>query len=77
MKKVALVGEAIFGFIITYLSVLAALAVLPTFLGVVINIYSGNHQNIGTLITFLVCASVLSSSMIIKHFKSINIIPAK
>ncbi len=77
MKKAILVGEAIFGFFITYLSVLAALAILPTFLGVIINIYSGNHQNIGTLITFLVCAGVLSSSMIYKHFKSLDIISVK
>ncbi|RXJ04325.1 hypothetical protein DS745_02775 [Anaerobacillus alkaliphilus] len=77
MRKISLVVEGIIAFIISYLSIFAALAVLPSFLGVIVNIYGGNYQNAGTLFTFLVCAAVLSSNFIIKHLRSLNIIPAK
>jgi hypothetical protein len=77
MKNLVLVFEAIFAFIISYLSVFAALTVLPSFMGVLVNIFSGDFQNAGTLFSYLVCAVVLSSSMIYKHLKSVNIIEVK
>lgn len=77
MRKMSLVIEGIFSFVVSYLSVFAALTVLPSFLGVILNIYAGNFQNLGTLITFLVCATVISSSFIVRHLRSLNIIPAK
>lgn len=74
MKKLLLVLEGIFAFIISYLSLFAALAVLPSTLGVMINLYYGNLQNAGTMFSFVVCAVVLSSSMIVKHLKKLGII---
>ncbi len=77
MRKISLVVEGIFGFLISYLSIFAALAVLPSFLGVVVNLYGGNFQNAGTLFAFLVCAAVISANFIINHLRSLNIIQAK
>lgn len=77
MEKLVLAVEGFYAFIVTYITVFAALAVLPSFLGVVVNLYSGNFQNVGTLFSMLVCAVVLSSSMIYKHLVSLNIIEVK
>lgn len=77
MRKLGLVVEGMFGFIIVYLSIFATLAILPSFLGVIVNIFAGNMQNAGILFSFLVCAVVLSSSFIVRHLRSLNIIPSK
>ncbi|QOY35496.1 hypothetical protein AWH56_022875 [Anaerobacillus isosaccharinicus] len=77
MRNIKLVVEGIFAFIISYLSIFAALIVLPSSLGFAINLFAGNLQNAGILFSVIVCAAVLSSSFIIKHLRSLNIIPAK
>ncbi|MCT8138370.1 hypothetical protein H1D32_11775 [Anaerobacillus sp. CMMVII] len=77
MRIVNLVGKALLGFMVTYLSIFAALIVLPSFLGVLVNLYAGDFQNAGTLFSVLVCAAVLSSNFIMKHLRSLNIIPVK
>jgi hypothetical protein len=77
MRKVSLVFEGIFTFLISYLSVFAALIVLPSSLGLFVNLYAGNFQNVGTLFSVVVCAVALSSSFIVKHLRSLNIIAAK
>lgn len=77
MRNFRLVVEGVIGFIVVYLSIFAALTILPSFLGVIINIFAGNFQNAGTLFSFLVCAGVLSSNFILRHLRSLNIIPSK
>ncbi|QOY35497.1 hypothetical protein AWH56_022880 [Anaerobacillus isosaccharinicus] len=74
MRNVKLAVEGIFAFMISYFSIFAALIILPSFLGLAINLLAGNLQNVGTLFSVIVCAGVLSSSFIVKHLRSLNII---
>lgn len=77
MKKLLLVGEAIIEFIITYASIVAGIIVLPLFMTIMVNVFSGNFANLGLLLTALVCAFTLSASMFYRHLKRINVITAK
>jgi hypothetical protein len=77
MKTLTVIGQAIFEFIVTYLCVIAAMAVLPTFMAIVVNVISGNPQNLGMLITIFACTAALSSTMFYRHLKRENIISVK
>ena len=77
MRNVKLAVEGIFAFMISYLSIFAALIILPSSLALAINLFAGNLQSVGTLFSVIVCAGVISSSFIVRHLRSLNIIAAK